>query len=277
MEAKEVMTTDFVKADIKDTVSSVLGKLKKSKHDTALLFKGDRFVGLFSKHLLIKSRLDPKTSKAGHFIKHVPVLNGEENLIETARLIYTSNMPVIPIMHEKKVIGVVKAIDVVDRLDTGTKEQRIDSVATMDLFTVNENDETATAISIMYNKVIDRLPVVDKSGNLLNIVTLHDLITRFMLMQQTKTEARGRQGITEKGSRTVRAYRKRADIRALPIKDFTAPIVITVDSSEDIGTVINDMKEHSISSIILVKGKKAVGIITVRDLLGLFLTDYITK
>ena len=277
MKAKEVMTSDFIKADIKDTVSSVLGKLKKSKQDTALLFKGDKFIGLFSKHRLIKSRLDPKTSKAGHFIKHVPVLNGEEELIETARLIYTSNMPVIPVVHEQKVIGAVKAIDVVDKLDAGIKEQRIDSVATMDLFTINENDETATAMSIMYNKTIDRLPVVDKNGNLLNIVTLHDLITSFMLMQQTKTEARGRKGATVKGSRTVRAYRKRVDIRALPIRNFTSPVVITADANEDVGTVINDLKEYSISSIILVKGKKAVGIVTIRDLLGLFLKDFITK
>ena len=275
MKSKEVMSKAFIKVDRKDAVSAVLGKLKRTKHDTALIFESDKYKGLFSKHKLIKSRIDPTSVKAGKMIKHVPVLNGDENLKETARLIYTSNMPVLPVVIKGKVLGVVRAINVIDKLDVKTKRKKMRDVATAEPFVIHENDETATALSMMYNNLIDRLPVVDRQGNLISIVTLHDLITSFILMQQSKTEARGRGGLTQHGPRTIRAYRKRPDIRALPVKDFASPIIITASMDDNVRTIIDDMKKFGISSVVIVKGKKAVGIVTIRDLLSLFLKDYV--
>lgn len=275
MKAKEVMSREYVKVDAKDSVSAVLGKLKKTRQDTALIFEGKRYKGIFSKHRIIKTRLDPKSMKAGKLVKHVPVLNGDEDLKETARLIYTSNMPVLPVISKGNVLGVVRAINLVDNLDVKIKRKKMKDVATIGLFVVNENDETATALSMMYNNLIDRVPVVDDQGNLLNIVSLHDILTHFLLMQQSKTDARGRQGITQTGPRTIRAYRKRADIRALPIKNFASQIIITASMDDNVRTIIADMKKYSISSIVIVKGKKPIGIVTTRDLLELFLKEYV--
>ncbi len=277
MKAKEVMSKDYVKADVHDTVSSVFGKLKRSKHSTALIFDGKKYKGVFSKHRLVKTKLDPAELKTGKMVKHVPVFKGDEDLKETARLIYTSNMPVLPVIENDKLIGVVKAIDVVDNLDLKAKRKKMKDVATHEPLVVHENDETATAIRIMFYNTIDRLPIVDKQGNLLNIVTLHDILTHFLLMQQSKTEARGRGGLTQKGPRTIRAYKKRPDIRALPVGNFATPVIITASMDDNVRTIIKDMRKFDISSVVIAKGKKPVGIVTIRDLLSLFLKEYVNK
>jgi len=277
MKAKEVMSKDYVKVDVHDTVSAVFGKLKRTKHSTALIFEGDKYKGVFSKHRIIKTRLDPVKLKVRKVIKHVPVLNGGEDLKKTARLIYTSNMPVLPVIVKNKLLGVVKAIDVVDNLGLKAKRKKMSEVATHEPLVVHENDETATAIRAMFYNAVDRLPIVDKEGNLLNIVSLHDILTHFLLMQQSKTEARGRGGLTQKGPRTIRAYRKRPDIRALPVRNFATPIIITASMDDNVRTVIAKMKKFDISSIVIAKGKKPVGIVTIRDLLSLFLKEYVNK
>lgn len=275
MIAKEVMAADYIKVDANDSVSSVFGKLGKARHSTALVFDGKKYKGVFSQHRIITSRIDPKGMKAGKMMKAVPILKGDEDLKETARLIYASNMPLLPVAEKGRVLGVVKAIDVVDNLDEKNKRKPVKDVATIKLIVTYENDETATAMRTMFNNAVDRLPVVDRNGSLLGIVSLHNILTHFLLAQQSKSEARSGRNVN-RGTRTTRAYGMRDDIRALPVKDFATPVVATAAMDDSVGAIIDSMKEHGISSIVVVEGEKAIGIVTIRDLLELFLKENIT-
>lgn len=277
MKSKEVMSRNYVKADMKDSLSKLLGKLKLKKEKSALIFDGKKYKGIFSKHRMIKSKLDPVKLNAGKMLKHVPSLNGDEDLKETARLLLTANCPMLPVVEKGKVLGVVKAVDVVDNLDAKNKKKKVMDVATTELIVVHENDRTGKAIELMDEYAIDRLPIVDDKGELLNIVSLTDMMEHYFIMLQSKTETRGRGALTMTGPRTIRAFRsKRPDLRGFPIKNFATPVIITATENETIGNVIREMKKFKIGSMVIVRGKKAVGIITVRDLLKLFLPDMLT-
>jgi predicted transcriptional regulator len=277
MKAKEVMSKNYAKADMNDSVSKVLGQLKLTKEWAALLFDGRKYKGIFSKHRMIRSKMDPAAWKAKHMLKQVPVLNGNEDLKETARLMITGNCHLLPVAEKGKVLGIVKAVDIIDQLDANAKKKKIMDIATTGLVVVNEDDRTGKATQLMGDYVVDRLPIVDDAGNLLNIVSLTDLMEKCYLKMQSKTEARGRGGLTQAGPRTIRAYRsKRPDLTGFPVRNFATPVMITATENENIGDIIAYMRKYRIGSIVITRGKKAVGIITVRDLLKLFLPDMLT-
>jgi CBS domain-containing protein len=277
MIAKEVMSKNYAKADMKDSVSKVLGQLKLTKEWAALLFDGKKYKGIFSKHRMIRSKMDPVAWKARHMLKQVPVLNGNEDLKEIARLMITGNCHLLPVVEKGKVLGIVKAVDIIDHLDATAKKKKIMDLATIRMVVVHENDRTGKATQLMGEHVIDRLPIVDDAGNLLNIVSLTDLMEKCYLMMQSKTEARGRGGLTQAGPRTIRAFKsKKVDLIGFPVKNFATPVMITAAEKDTISDVIADMKKYRIGSIVITRGKKAVGIITVRDLLRLFLPDMLT-
>lgn len=271
MIAKEVMSQDYIQVDIKSTLSELLGKLKLRKEKGALLFDGKQYKGIFSKHRMIKTKLDPNSIKVDKMLKHVPALTGNEELKEAARLLIAGNCQMIPVISKGKVLGVVKALDVVEHLDVQSKKKKVIEAATLEPVMVYENDGIAKAIEIMHRHAIDRLPMVDNQGNLLNIVSLTDLMENYFILLQKKSETRG-SGLTSAGPRTIRAYRaKRPEINNLPIKNFTSPIIITVHEDEIVGNVIGNMKEYEIGSVVVVRGRRVVGIVTVHDLLKLFL------
>jgi len=278
MKAKEVMSKDYIKIDMNNPVSKVLGQMRLKKEKNVLLFDGKTYKGIFSKHKMVRSKLDPAEWKAGKMLKRVPRLNGEEDLKEVARLMLTSNYSLLPVIEKGDIIGVVKASDIIDKLDTKTKRKKVIDIATTELVVVHENDRVGKAIQLMNEKTIERIPIVDDEGNLLNIVSITDLLSKYYLLMQSKTEARGRGGLTQNGPRTIRAFKtmRHNRIEGLPVKNFATPVIITATERENLRDVINDMMKFEIGSIVVTRDKKAVGIVTIRDLLKLFLPSMLT-
>ena len=133
--------------------------------------------------------------------------------------------------------------------------------------TVNENDRVGKAIEIFKENKIDRIPIVDKKGELINIASMTDIMFNFILQQQRKTEARG----IGRNKPKTRAFRDRFEADAFPIKNFATPIMIDAKPEDSVSKIIDLMKEFEISSIVLIKDKKPVGIITERNLLKLLI------
>jgi CBS domain-containing protein len=63
--------------------------------------------------------------------------------------------------------------------DVNIEELTIGDIMSLDLVTVNEDEDVIDAIEMMRAKGIRRVPVVDRSGALVGIVTVDDLIELF--------------------------------------------------------------------------------------------------
>ena len=58
MIAKELISKDYVKVDQNDTISKLIGQLKRKKEKSAVVLSGNNYVGVINKRLLIKTKLD---------------------------------------------------------------------------------------------------------------------------------------------------------------------------------------------------------------------------
>ncbi|MBW2966758.1 CBS domain-containing protein, partial [Candidatus Woesearchaeota archaeon] len=190
---------------------------------------------------------------------------------------YTADSSILPIIAKKQVIGVVRNIDIVNQLkNTKIKNKKINEIMTLRPITIKENDRTGKAIEIIREKKVSRLPIVDDKGELLSVTSVTDILQLHHVRQQ---------GSSERGSRdTANPFFKqgkgfdgdRVDLHSYPIKNLTSPITITGNENDSVSTILDEMNEYEISSLVIVKDKKPIGIVTIRDLLKLFMKEKIT-
>ncbi len=278
MIAKDLLTTNYIKIDKNASISELIGDLIRTKHKAAVVFDKKKYVGITTKRLLLKTKFDPAKWKVAKVTEQVPILTGKEDITEVARLLYTADAPILPVIEKGEVIGVVRSIDVTHQLKDMPEERnkKIKEIMTFEPINVNENDRTGKAIEIMRENKVSRIPIVDDKGELLNITSVTDVLEQYHVKEQ---------GSSERGSRdTANPFFKqgkgfdgdRVDLHSYPVKNLTSPITITGDENDSVSKVIDEMNKYEISSLVIVKDKKPIGIVTIRDLLKLFMKDRIT-
>jgi len=277
MLTKEVLSKDYISIDKNETVSRLIGCLIIKNQRAAVVFDNKKYFGITTKRLLLKTKFDPAKLKVAKVTAKAPALTGEEDISEAARLLYTSDSPILPIIAKKGVIGIVRNIDLINQLkNTKLKNKKIKELMSLKPITVKENDRTGKAIEIMREKKVSRLPIVDNKGELFSITSVTDILQQYHLRQQGKSE-RGSRDASNNFFKQGKGFAgTRTDLHAYPIKNLTSPITITGKESDSVSNVINKMNEFNISSLVIIKDKKPVGIVTVRDLLKLFMKEKIT-
>ncbi|MBD3354451.1 CBS domain-containing protein [Candidatus Woesearchaeota archaeon] len=264
----------YIAVDISDSISALIGKLKQNNAKTALVLDKNKFEGIADTHRLIRTKINPTEVRVKKIIKHIPTLNGGESLKETIRLMYTGETRILPVIKDKKVIGIVHSKDIIQELaKTKHADKKIKEIMTLEPITIKQDSSVGEAISIMKEKHISRIPVVDEQNNLINIAALTDFMYKFTLRQQSKTERKGRESPAK---RTKSFKAQKTDLNKFPVKNIATPILVTASPEDTLERVIEKMERFDISSIVVKEDKKAVGIITTRDFLRLFLEDLIT-
>ena len=265
--AKEVMSTDYVKVDVNDPISKLIGKLMETHERGAVVFDGKKYKGVLGKKWILKSKVHPASMRVREVTVSAPKLKGDEPIEEVARLLLTANTYLLPVLEDGKVVGVVKAINVVKVLKERPEgKKKVKEIATRKPFVLHERDRVGKAIEIYREEGISRLPLVDNEGKLVGIFNFTDLIEKYILKQ-----AKSDYGSRSKHTETKSFDGNPPDLRALEVIGFKAPILVTVNPDATISEVIDDLVNYNINSVIVEKELKPVGIVTITDLLKLFL------
>ena len=277
MVKKELIKKRFLTIDKNESVSKLIGDFIRTGQKTALVYDKKRYIGVSDKNLLLRTKLNPAQMKISKCIKKVPALTGKEDNAEVARLLFTAETRLLPVIDKGKVVGVIRTIDLINELGKEDLRKKISEVMTIQPIVIGENDRVGKAIEIMKEEKVSRIPIVDKKRELLGITSFTDVLSQYLVRQQGKGETRGRGGLTRKGSSTIRSYEaEKMDLHAYPIKNLTSNTIITASPDDKVSKIIDLMNKYNISSIVLVEGRSPVGIITARDLLKLFLKDQVT-
>jgi CBS domain-containing protein len=272
MQAKDLLSTEFVSIDKNEHISKLIGMLRNTHEKAAIIFDKEKFIGVSTKHLLLKTRFDPSEMKVAHTVLKVPRLSGEEQLSEVARLMFTSSSPVLPVISKNKLLGVIKLKDVIYAFrDNAIASRRIKDIPLTILITLNTGDPVGKAINIMKEKHISRLPIVDKRGNITGILSLTDILEKYDMFMQKRSEGHGTR-MQESNTKPEKAFAgNKPHFASYPVDSIASAEIITSDKNDTLKSVIDKIKEHDFSSVIVVDREKPYGIITARDLLKLFI------
>ncbi|HYP76771.1 MAG TPA: CBS domain-containing protein [Polyangiaceae bacterium] len=129
-------------------------------------------------------------------------------------------------------------------------------VMTKDVATLERNEKLAVADDVMRLGRIRHLPIVDDEGNLAGIVTQRDLFHSGLL------RALG-----------FGSHAKERAMDLLVLKEAMKTEVATITPSAPLAEAAKLMLERKIGCLVVVEGKKIVGILTESDFVKLALID----
>lgn len=260
MAVRDVLSSHFVSVDVEDTISILLGKLRTLDELSAVVFQGSKVMGMADKRKFLRTRLDARKMKVKHVVTKVPQLSLDNSELEAARLLNAADVHTLPVMDGSKVVGVVHARDILKSLAPLFQGFRLGDISTSRLFSLDEDEPISKVINRFREKGFDHVPVLDKKGNLIGIVSTTDLLEKYFAHPPKREGGSGRYG---PASHPVKEF----TFSRLPIKNEMSLLVHTLKPTDPISNALNTMVEEHVSSMVIVEGTKPVAILTLKDLL----------
>lgn len=115
--------------------------------------------------------------------KEVVTCNPQDYVNEVAEQMRTLDIGCLPVISNKKLVGMITDRDIVTRSVAKDVKSRVEDVMTKSVISVSPNDSTTEASTIMARNQIRRLPVVE-NNELVGFVALADLAFPFPHVQE---------------------------------------------------------------------------------------------
>jgi CBS domain-containing protein len=177
-----------------------------------------------------------------------------DSLLDTIKLMVVEGVGFLPVVNEEGVVyGVITEHDIVRTYMPGTYTGvKVGEIASKNIVVAGVEDSLKKAAELMIKHGFRRLPVVGNDGSIKGLLTAKDYVEFF-------------------GSHRAFDFVVSGDIEEVlkvPVYEVMKPGVITIEEDADASEAARVMKEHGVSSLIVVdKEGNAVGIVTERDLL----------
>ena len=252
--AKDIMDNKYKKVYEDQFLSEIL-PLFDTSTDVVLVFdKQDKYKGIITERDILRSGLKREKTKAKAIVNTAPKITRNHKITECARLMIENDVMNLPVFDGKKVVGVINDSALLNSV--ALKEfgnRKASEFMTEDMIIVSPEDKISTVLRMFREFHISRLPVIEY-GNLIGIITLHDIIEKFMLSSDFVGD---KFVLDEKNS-----------LFDLSVVDIMTANVITVKPDEPVKKVINLMINNLINSVLVVDNNdKLIGIISRKDLL----------
>ena len=265
MEIKPLIKDDYLVLDENATLSELIGQMKQFEKRTALIFRNKKYLGLIEKKKLLKSRIDATEVKVKNFIQKTPIVNENADIIETAYLMYQSNLEYVPVESNKEIIGVLSSLDLI-KSATGLKE--LDKVKVSDIKLIKpkklgKDDQIATALAIMYKERIDHVPIYDQ-GKIYGVISFKDIIRKYLNWSPKRD-------ISTKFNKTASTRSAEVDmphLASLPVSSFsTNDNLVFGKQTDSLKNATKLMSDGNVKSLLIMENQDLLGLLTTKYLL----------
>ncbi|MBI4150712.1 CBS domain-containing protein [Candidatus Woesearchaeota archaeon] len=265
MNVKDILRTNHLEVSQDDTIVSVIGKLSKGHTEAVVVDAKGKYVGMLWKRKLIRSRITPE-EKVKNFLLKSASLTYTSTIEDAAKKLHSADCHVLPVVENGKVLGICGARDVLQALQTKLAGCTAIDCGSMSLTVLKEDDAIAKAVTLFHDEHIHRIPVVDKNGKMVGIVSLIDLLVRYA-SGSARGAVSGRQGKHGRTSHSGIDAGDKPSFPQLPVSNIMTKLVATCSPNAKASDVIKLLNDQGISSVILVQNDLPVGIVTTKDLL----------
>lgn len=255
---EEVMTDRYAKIDIDAPLSEAIGIFDKENPELILVFDRRRYKGILTQDLIIRSHLkwDPTKAKVRDVYKPAGILKPKDDLSLAAKLMLEVDSKSLAVGEDKlNVFGVISDMAILDRISKEDFGKRpIKEFMVSDVIALRPDDTVAKALATMRDNAISRIPIVNDEGKVEGLVTLHDLIIRFI-------KPRFKAQFGEVAGEKIPPF-------SIQLREIMVRNVLTAMPEDSIRTAVSIMKEGNVDGLIILdEERKVTGILTVKDLL----------
>lgn len=251
---KNVFSKGFVSVNAGDTLSSCLSLFKKKMPPVLIVLdeKG-KYIGVISRRWIIRSRLHPSTIKVEALTRSAPTVTFHDSLSRVAKLMIESNIRQLPVYSGEKLVGTVTDEEVIHGGVIGKwGSTKIEEIMTKKPFLVEETESVGAVLSLFREQGISHAPVVSE-GKVVGMISIHDIIENIFQPKQRQTVGE--------------IVGEKVPVLSIAAKSIMARPVITVLSETKLKDAARKMHEFDISSLVVIRRGRPVGILTKRDFL----------
>jgi len=265
---EEIMTPadKVLKVEPSEKVSRAIGMLTENNIHNVVVMHRQKYQGIFGHQQLIRlQNIDPKLTKVEHFVFRPTKIPKGTTLVDAAEAMFKNNCRILPVFDGERLAGILSERDIVTAaLRLGhLKGKKVRELMTPDPYTVKESDKIGTALAIMRDFRVSRLPVVDKNGRVAGVLESFDAIRKIVERVAPESYRPAYYGYSPGSGVVV----EQLPLHGIPVRDIMNNKPVLASESDDLEKKIRDANLLGESTIIAVNEKaEPTGIIAPRDI-----------
>ena len=250
-----VFKKGFSAVNENDSVSKCLDLFKREKPPVlAVLDSKGKYAGVISRRWVMRSRVDPATTKVKTLMRGAPKVSYSFSLSKVARLMIESGIRQLPVFEKAKLLGFVTDEDIIH--GAVTREwggAAIEKIMTRAPQVIDAGRSVGALLTLFREHGVSHVPVMDE-GKLAGIVSVQDVIEQVF-------QPRQRQTLGE-------IVGKKVPVLSIPVKGIMTKPVVTVHPETSLKEAAKKMHDRDVSSLVVVSNDgRLAGIVTKLDFL----------
>jgi CBS domain-containing protein len=219
----------------------------------AVLDDKGKYVAMISRRTILRSRLDPTTTKVKTLMKVAPPVTFDFSASKIAKLMIESEMRQLPVFEKNKIVGFVTDEDIIHAavIDEWGKTP-IEKIMTKAPCSLETNRSVGAVLSLMRESGISHVPIME-NGKLVGIITIEDILQNIYWPQRHQT--------------TGDIVGEKLETLSIPAKGIMARPAISVEPPTSLRDAEKLMHDRDISCLAIVTNERIVGIVTKLDFL----------
>jgi len=255
MDAKDIAEPALVFSE-NEPVSKVIAKMIKHKKQEALIVQNEKIKGAVFANTLVRGFISsPEKTKIGGFVEHVKPANPDMPVDDIIKMFLDNDYKSIPIIKNKVPFFITKLVV----LEALKNRKELKGKTAGDIMNtphcISSDDSIATAVSVLRETGVSRLPVLGSKGKALGVIDCAALLR----VHAKKTRMRLGE---EAGEKTCT---ESARATALMKRQFP-----TAGQASSIKRVIEVMAEKGMPTALVMDRDELAGIITPKPIFRLF-------
>jgi CBS domain-containing protein len=252
--AENVYSKGFSSVQESDTLSRCLEAFEKGMPPVlAVLNDKGKYEGMITRRSILRSRLDPTTTKVRTLMKVAPPANLDFSLSKMAKLMIESGLRQLPVLEKNKLVGFVTDENIIHAAVTQEwGNTKIETIMTRAPHTLEADRSVGAVLSLMREYGISHVPIMD-SGKLVGMVGIQDILENIYWPQRRQT--------------TGDIVGEKIETLSVPAKGIMHRPVITVETQTSLRDAEKAMHDHDVSCLAVTSNERLVGVVTKLDFL----------
>ena len=252
--AKDICSKALNSVQDNDPLSRTLDGFKKGMPPVmAVLDEKGKYVGMITRRIVLRSRLDFTAAKVRSLMQVAPQVAPDMPLAELAKLMIGSGMRQLPLFEKGKLLGFVTDEDVIHAA-AGDEwgKTAVEKVMTRAPHTIEANRSVGAVLGLMREFGISHVPVLE-GGRLAGMVSIEDILKSLYWPQKHQT--------------TGDISGEKLETLGIAVKGIMASPVVTIDGKATLNAAEKKMHDQDVDCLCIVAGDHLVGIVTRLDFL----------
>ncbi len=252
--AKDIYSKDYNAVEENDTLSRCIEAFEKGKPPVlAVLDDKGKYVAMISRRTILRSRLDPTTTKVRTLMKVAPIVTLDFSASKIAKLMIESELRQLPVFEKNKIVGFVTDEDIIHAAVLNEwGKTAIEKIMTKAPHTLEANRSVGAVLSTMRESGISHAPIME-NGKLVGMITIEDILQNIYWPQRRQTVGD--------------IVGEKIETLSIPAKGIMARPAISVEPKTNLREAEKIMHDRDVSCLTVVTNDRLVGIVTKLDFL----------